>query len=311
MGRGAGPPRPSSGVGPAFRGGFPAPSTSTFVSHEATRTNETNSGAGDRRPQRGLEAAARGRRPGRGGGHSRGTRAGWMGDGGDRGSVGRCVGFGLPLGDRGGCRRALLDGPAAGSGHGRGTAGPRPAAGVDLVARGTPCGPAAVRRRRARRCRNRTGLRDQRGREAGGGRGAPLPGPAPRRGGGRRVPATRRLVLPEQPRHPGGRYRGGPCGAPAAPRRGCSADGGRDGAPAGRGGGPLPARRAGRGGSRGRGDRGGADRVPAARPGGGVSAREAARPAPWGRRCRPHGRRPPRRPGCPHPAWPGWSSRAP
>lgn len=201
-----------------------------------------------------------------------------------------------------------MDGAAAGGGDRGHPGGSRAAVGVGLVGCRTAWGHPAVRRYRAHRHRHRTGLRGQRGREAGGGRGAPLPGPAQRRGGRRRVPAPWRLVLPEQPRHPGRRPRGGPGHAAAAPRRRHPAAGRRGGAAAGPGGGALPARRAGRCGPRGLGDGGRAARLPAARPDRGVSAREAARQA---RRFRPRGRRPPRRHGCPHPAGPGWSSHGP
>lgn len=292
-------PRRSSGVGPAVRPGSAAPAASRFTSHE-TRNRKQN-------PQD-RTAAARLRRTWLGRGSRRGARPGRVGHGRRGGGDGRCLGVDVPLGDRGGGRRALLDGTVAGSGHRRHPGGPRPAAGVGLVERRTPWGHPDVRRYRTHRHRHRGGVRRQRGGEAGGGRGAPLSGSALHRGDGRRVPAARRLVLPEQPRHPGGRPRGGPGRAAPAPRRRHPA-GGRGGGPAaGHGGGALPARRAGRCGARGLGGGGRAARVPAARPDRGVSAREAAARA---RRSRPRGRRRPRRPGCPRPAGPGWSSHAP
>lgn len=231
-----------------------------------------------------------------------------MGQGRCRGGDGGRLGIRLPFGDRGGRRRSLLGGAVAGGGHRRHPGGARAAAGVGLVGCRAARRHPAVRRNRAHRLRHRTGLRHQRDREDGGGRGAPLPGPARRRGGRRRMPAPGRLVLPEQPRHPGRRPRRGP-GRAATPSRRRRPVAGRGGGSAARhGGSALPARRAGGRGPRGRRGRGRTARVPAPCPDSGVSARETAARA---RRCRPRGRRPPRPRGCRLPAGPGWNSRAP
>jgi hypothetical protein len=297
-------PRRSSGVGPAVRPGCAAPAASRFTSHETrkTRNRQQNPAPTDH------ESAARLRRPGLGGGGRRGARPRRPGHRPRRGGDGRRLGVHVPLGDRGGGRRALLDGTAAGSGHRRHPGDPRAVAPVGLVELRTPWRHPDVRGDGAHRHRHRGRVRPQRGGETGGGRGTPLPGPARHRGDGRRMPAARRLVLPEQPRHPGRRPRGRPGRAAPAPGGRHPAGGRGGGAAAGRGGGALPARRAGRRGPRGLRGGGRPARVPAARPDRGVSAREAAAAA---RRSRPRGRRRPRRPGCPRPAGPGWSSHGP
>lgn len=264
----------------------------------------------ERRRERGA-AVARLRRPGSGRARRGMARARRMGHGRPGGGDGRRLGVPVPVGDRGGGGRSVVGGAAAGGGHRGHPGGARFAAGVGVVGRGAARGDPAVRRHGAHRRRHRTGLRGQRGREAGGGRGEALPGPARCGGGGRRVPASRRLVVPEQPRHARHRSRGR-SGRPAAPPGGRrSATGRGRGTAAGHGGCALPARRAGRLAPRGRDGRGRAARVPAARSGGGVSARATVPEAGRARRFRPRGRRPPRRRGCPPPAGPGWSSHAP
>ena len=217
-------------------------------------------------------------------------------------------GLGVPaaVADRCGGGRAVMAGPRPG-GLGRGHAGdPRDAAGLDGVDGTAARRRARGRRVRADRDRDRRGLRGERGPEAGGGRGAAVPRRADAVRTRRGVSRTGGLVVPEQPRHPRRRSggRAGPAAAPprgghAAARRGCRAA-------ARAGGGPLPARRARRRGARRRRGGGLAARVPAPRPEGGITAGTAEE-----ERSRPHGPRPPRRPGCRRPAAPGWNSRGP
>ncbi len=199
-----------------------------------------------------------------------------------------------------------MAGPAPGSGHRRHPGGSGTAARLDVVGSGPPQGPARGRRVRADRSRYRRRLRGERSAEAGGGRGAALPRAA--RGGRTRrgVPRHGRLVLPEQPRHPGRRAGRRHGRAQAAPRR-CDTSVGRGrSAAACPGGGPLPPRRPGRRGPRRRCGGGRGARAPATGSAGGVTAGGAV-----DERSRPRGRRPRQRPGCPRPGGPGWNSRGP
>ncbi len=263
---------PASGPGAFVRSPHGKAHTSTPLARAAVRVGRA-AGDGGGRDRDAVARRAGAARPHRG--HRRGLR------------------IRLPVADRSGRGRPGVAGAPAGAvlrGH---ADRPRSAAARGLLDGCAPEGRGGGGGGRAHRRRDRRGVRGQRGAEAGRRRGASVPGGG-RRPGGRRVPRAGRLVLPEQPRHPGRRTRGRAGGAAAPTRRGDPAVGRGGGAAAGPGRGPLPARRDRRSPARRGGRHRGAPRAGPPR----RSARlSAARPV-VGAGSRPRGRRRRPRPGC-------------
>ncbi len=196
-----------------------------------------------------------------------------------RGRSGRCHGwrFGIrvPLGDQGGGGCAVVAGPLPGSGHRGHPRDPRNIAGLDVGDGNPPQRHTGDRRVRADRPRHLRCLCGERSGEARGGRGASLPCGTRGRRSPRGMSRVRRLVIPEQPRHPRRRPGRRSCRAAAPPRLDHAPRGRGRRAAARAGGGSLPARCARRRDARRRCRGGGAACVPARCPGGGITAGKA------------------------------------
>jgi hypothetical protein len=181
----------------------------------------------------------------------------------------------VPVGDQGGGGCTVVAGAPPGSGHRGHPADPRNGAGLDVGDSNPPQGSTRGCRIRTDRPRHRRCVCGERSGEARCGRGASLPCAPPRRRPRRGMPRAGRLVVPQQPRHPGCRPGRRSCRAAATPRLDHAAPGRSRCAAARAGGGSLPARRARRSDAR-RGCGGGRGaRVHAPCRGGGITARKA------------------------------------
>lgn len=249
----------------SFGSGFPRAPASTFGLH-GTRTAKES-------PNR--SAARRVGRPGRGCRSSHLPVPRWAGRDRSCGGHGWRLGVRVPVGDQGGGGCTVVAGAPPGSGHRRHSGDPRNVAGLDVGDGNPPQGHARGCRIRTDRPRHRRCLCGERSGEARRGRGASLPRGTRKRRTRRGMPRARRLVVPQQPRHPGRRPGRRSCRAAAPPRLDHAAHS-RGGCAAARaGGGSLPARCARRRDTR-RGCRGGrAARVHAPCPGCGITAGKA------------------------------------
>ena len=199
----------------------------------------------------------------------------WAGRGRPSRGHGWRFGVRVPVGDQGGGGCTVVAGAPPGSGHRRRSGDPRNVAGLDVGGGNPPQGPKRDCRIRTDRPRHRRCVCGERSGEARRGRGASLPCGTHGRRTRHGMSRVRRLVVPQQPRHPGCRPGRRSCRAAAPPRLDHAAHGRSRRAAARAGGGSLPARCARRRDAR-RGCRGGRGaRVHAPYPGGGITARKA------------------------------------